>query len=230
MDCSEPQQMQKNLELHLTGTQVEEALAEDKQTVLIQYLDSCTAGLEALVQYGQSLHVSQLAVCRVLNVSHRLVLPQTYPTNSNSDSTHLTMQLQQVYQYFSYYYISSKIFETNNYLFFTCLESQKQNKLIILKDLIEHCSTNIVLPKHLYELINVNYIKKRDFCIAAKNFRKFLNNFKLSIPQMKKLNQQYNNILNDYQQTRHTLDLELPKAINMYGANSNIFLYFILIL
>lgn len=110
------------------------------------------------------------------------------------------------------------------------LESEKQNKLLILKDLIEHCSKDIVLPKHLYELMNDNYIKKKDFCIAAKNFRNFLSNSKLSIPQMEKLNRQYNTILNDYQQSRHMLDLELPKVINMYDINSKIFLSFILFL
>lgn len=93
------------MELHLTETQVEEALAEDKQTALIQHLDLSTAALEALVQYGQSLQVSQLAVCRVLNISHRLALPQTYSTNSKFDSTDLTIQLQQVHQNFNYYYI-----------------------------------------------------------------------------------------------------------------------------
>ena len=92
---------------------------------------------------------------------------------------------------------------------------RRKTKLTILKNLMEHCTKHIVLPKHLCELMNDHYIRKRDFRVAAKNFKNFLSNSKLSIPQMEKLNQQYGTILNDYQQSRHALDLELPKVINM---------------
>ena len=75
-------------------------MAEDKQTALIQHLNLSTSALEALVQYGQSLQVSQLAACRVLNISHLLVFPQFYSINSDSNTMHLSMHLQQVLQFF----------------------------------------------------------------------------------------------------------------------------------
>ena len=95
MKCQESEKIRENLELHLTGTQIEESLA-DKQAALLQHLNLSITALEALVQYGQSLQVSQLAACRVLNISHLLTLPQSYSVNSKSDSLHLTMHLQQV--------------------------------------------------------------------------------------------------------------------------------------
>lgn len=96
MKCQESEKIRENLELHLTGTQIEESLAEDRQTALLQHLNLSITALEALAQYGQSLQVSQLAACRVLNISHLLTLPQSYSVNSKSDSLHLTMHLQQV--------------------------------------------------------------------------------------------------------------------------------------
>ena len=79
-------------------------MAEDKQTALIHHLNLSTNALEALVQYGQSLQVSQLAACRVLNISHLLAFPQSYSINSESDTTH-SMHLQQVSRFFQSYYI-----------------------------------------------------------------------------------------------------------------------------
>lgn len=85
LKCQESEKIRENLELHLTGTQIEESLAEDKQAALLQHLNLSITALEALVQYGQSLQVSQLAACRVLNISHLLTLPQSYSVNSKSD-------------------------------------------------------------------------------------------------------------------------------------------------
>ncbi|XP_043800538.1 uncharacterized protein LOC122719071 [Apis laboriosa] len=96
LKCQESEKIRENLELHLTGTQIEESLAEDKQAALLQHLNLSITALEALAQYGQSLQSSQLAACRVLNISHLLTLPQSYSVNSKSDSLHLTMHLQQV--------------------------------------------------------------------------------------------------------------------------------------
>ncbi|CAD1479137.1 unnamed protein product, partial [Heterotrigona itama] len=169
--------------------QIEEALAEDKQTALIQHLNLSTSALEALVQYGQSLQVSQLAACRVLNISHLLAFPQSYSINFESDTTHLSMHLQQ-------------------------LEEQKKNKLIVLQDLMEHCSKHVTLSRHFNELMNNHCNRKKDFHTATKNFKNFLNNFTLSVSQMQKLHQQYDTILNSYQQSRCMLDLELPKVIS----------------
>lgn len=106
------------------------------------------------------------------------------------------------------------------------MEAQKENKLIILQDLIEHCSKFITLPKHFNELMNNHYIKKKDFYRATKNFKNFLTNFTLSTSELEKLHQQYNDILNNYQQSRSILDLELPKVINMYGINKNLWFIF----
>lgn len=99
LKCSgwrEPDKVRESLGLHLTGTQVEEALAEDRQASLIQHLDLCTASLEALAHYSQSLQVSELAAYRVLNISHLLTLPQSSFINYKPDAVHSTMHLQQV--------------------------------------------------------------------------------------------------------------------------------------
>ncbi|KAK1116465.1 hypothetical protein K0M31_019028 [Melipona bicolor] len=189
LKCQEFENVREKFELHLTGIQIEEALAEDKQTALIQHLNLSTNALEALVQYGQSLQVSQLAACRVLNISHLLAFPQSYSINSESDTTHLSMHLHQ-------------------------LEEQTENKLIVLQDLMEHCSKHIVLSRHFNELMNNHCMRKKDFHTATKNFKNFLNNFTLSISQIQKLHQQYDTILNNYQQSRCILDLELPKMIS----------------
>ncbi|XP_043513538.1 uncharacterized protein LOC122530547 [Frieseomelitta varia] len=94
------------------------------------------------------------------------------------------------------------------------LEEQKENKLIILQNLIEHCSKHIVLSRRFNELMNNHCMRKKDFHTATKNFKNFLDNFTLSVSQIQKLHQQYDIILNNYQQSRCILDLELPKVIS----------------
>ncbi|CAL7933648.1 unnamed protein product [Xylocopa violacea] len=190
LKCQEPDRVRENIELHLTETQVEEALVEDRQTALIQHFNLSTTALEALAQYGRSLRVSQLAAYRVLSISHLLVLPQPYSISSKPDSMHSTLHLKQ-------------------------LEVQKENMLVTLQDLLEHCSKHVKLPKYFSELLNNHSIKKKDFYTAAKNFKNFLSNFTLPVSQIEKLHKQYDAILKDYQQSRCMIDLELPKMINI---------------
>lgn len=86
---------------------------------------------------------------------------------------------------------------------------------------MEHCLKHVELPKHLNELMNDHCIRKKDFYTATKNFRNFLSNFTLTLLQMEKLHQQYDAILNNYQQSRYILSLELQKVINMYDINNS---------
>lgn len=96
LKCQEFEKIRGNLELHLAETQIEEALAEDRQTALMRHLNLSITALEALAQYGQSLQVSQLTACRVLEISHLLALPQPDSMNSEPSTVNLTMHLHQV--------------------------------------------------------------------------------------------------------------------------------------
>lgn len=58
-------------------------------------------------------------------------------------------------------------------------------------------------------------MKKKDFKTAAKNFKNLLENSKLTVSQMDKLQWQYQTIVDDYKQNRRALDSELPKIIQM---------------
>lgn len=84
------------MELRLIGSQVEEALGDDKQAVLIQQLDLVSNALEALIHYIQSLQVTNLASQRVMDVGHLLINSRSSLTDGNSSFKFLTGQIQQV--------------------------------------------------------------------------------------------------------------------------------------
>lgn len=88
------QRIRERMELRLIGTQVEEALADDRQAALIQQLDLVSNALEALIHYVQSLRVTNLAAYRVLDVGHLLIGTRVPLGNDSLKS--LAVQLEQV--------------------------------------------------------------------------------------------------------------------------------------
>lgn len=69
----QPQHLRETLRVYLIRTQVEETVAEEKQTGLTQCSSMISDVFDALIQYLQSLKVTCLAMSRVLNVSHALL-------------------------------------------------------------------------------------------------------------------------------------------------------------
>lgn len=85
------------MELRLIGSQVEEALADDRQAVLMQQLDLISNALEALIHYIQSLQVTNQAAQRVMDVGQLLISTRiTLVDNSTTNFKSLAEQLQQV--------------------------------------------------------------------------------------------------------------------------------------
>lgn len=91
------QRTRENMELRLIGSQVEEALADDRQAVLMQQLDLISNALEALIHYIQSLQVTNQAAQRVMDVGQLLISTRiTSFDNSTTNFKSLAEQLQQV--------------------------------------------------------------------------------------------------------------------------------------
>ncbi|KAG7211877.1 hypothetical protein KM043_011091 [Ampulex compressa] len=182
--------MQNNLRLELIRTEVQEAMADDKQIALTKHLDRTTTVLEALIQHMQSLQISYLSAYRVFEISHLLLI--SYPSLenfSNADNQSLSTHLQQA-------------------------DNEKEERLVTLENLIDHCSKATVLPKELHISLDDYWMRREEFFTATKNFKNFLNGLKLSILQMEKLQRQYNAIIYEYQQSRYVLECELPKVIS----------------
>ncbi|XP_048505016.1 uncharacterized protein LOC125499740 isoform X2 [Athalia rosae] len=64
-------------------------------------------------------------------------------------------------------------------------------------------------------VIDNHRMKKEDFKVAADNFKNLLENSKLTVSQMDKLQWQYESITDDYRQNRRILESELPKILKM---------------
>ncbi|XP_015518977.2 uncharacterized protein LOC107223712 [Neodiprion lecontei] len=186
------QRMRESLEIQLVGSQVEEALSSDKQTALLGHLELATDALEALMQHISSLQVSHVSAQRAFHLVHRLILPQSSPMINcrNSVSADLKTRLRQA-------------------------ESCKDNNLRLLCDAMENCSKNIGVSKQLQSLIDDHKMKKKDFAVAARNFKNLLDNSKLTLSQMDKLQWQYQAIMDDYKQNRRILESQLPSIIKI---------------
>nr|XP_050858396.1 uncharacterized protein LOC127067474 isoform X3 [Vespula vulgaris] len=200
------------MELRLIGSQVEEALGDDRQAVLIQQLDLVSNALEALIHYIQSLQVTNLATQRIMDVGHLLINSRSSLSDGNSTSfKFLTGQIQQVENLendcfiHQYLYFNDRVYQ---------IENKEKCRASFLQDLKEHCSKSMTMSKQLRILIEEHKSRKEDFSIAAKNFQNFLNKSKLSSSQLEKLRRQYDTILEDYQESRQILDVRLPKVVN----------------
>lgn len=84
----------------------------------------------------------------------------------------------------------------------------------LLQELTDHCTKSMTMSRELRVLMEEHKSRKEDFSIAARNFRNFLGSSKLSSTQLEKLRRQYDEILEDYQHSRRSLDMELPKVVN----------------
>ncbi|XP_046740827.1 uncharacterized protein LOC124408140 [Diprion similis] len=80
---------------------------------------------------------------------------------------------------------------------------------------MENCSKNIGISKQLQSLIDDHKMKKKDFAVAARNFKNLLDNSKLTLSQMDKLQWQYQAIMDDYKQNRRILESQLPSIIKI---------------
>ncbi|XP_043676562.1 uncharacterized protein LOC122633087 isoform X4 [Vespula pensylvanica] len=206
------QRARENMELRLIGSQVEEAIGDDRQAVLIQQLDLVSNALEALIHYIQSLQVTNLAAQRIMDVGHLLINSRLSLSDGNSTSfKFLTGQIQQVENLendcfiHQYLYFNDRVYQ---------IENKEKCRASFLQDLKEHCSKSMTMSKQLRILIEEHKSRKEDFSIAAKNFQNFLNKSKLSSSQLEKLRRQYDTILEDYQESRQILDVRLPKVVN----------------
>ncbi|XP_035721891.1 uncharacterized protein LOC118441504 isoform X2 [Vespa mandarinia] len=177
------------MELRLIGSQVEEALGDDRQAVLIQQLDLVSNALEALIHFVQSLQVTNLAVQRTIDIGHLLINNRSSLTDNSTSLKFLTGHIQQI-------------------------ENKKKFRSSFLQDLKEHCLKSMNMSKQLRILLEEHKSRKEDFSIAAKNFQNFLNKSKLSPSQLEKLRRQYDIILEDYQESKQILDVRLPKVVN----------------
>lgn len=92
---------------------------------------------------------------------------------------------------------------------------QRDKRSKQLQEILEICLGNLKITARLQNLIDEHRMRRYDFSVAIKNFKDLLNNSKLNISQMEKLNRQYDRILTDYQKSRYNLDLELPKMVKM---------------
>ncbi|XP_043676558.1 uncharacterized protein LOC122633087 isoform X1 [Vespula pensylvanica] len=214
------QRARENMELRLIGSQVEEAIGDDRQAVLIQQLDLVSNALEALIHYIQSLQVTNLAAQRIMDVGHLLINSRLSLSDGNSTSfKFLTGQIQQVENLendcfiHQYLYFNDRVYQ---------IENKEKCRASFLQDLKEHCSKSMTMSKQLRILIEEHKSRKEDFSIAAKNFQNFLNKSKLSSSQLEKLRRQYDTILEDYQESRQILDVRLPKVVNAYVNRNSI--------
>lgn len=96
------------------------------------------------------------------------------------------------------------------------IEIEKEKRISKLRDLMERCSKNINFPKDICVLLDDHRDRRKDFFLASANFKNLLENSRLSISQMERLQRQHDRILKDFQQSRLLLDKELPKIINSY--------------
>lgn len=81
---------------------------------------------------------------------------------------------------------------------------------------MECCSKNIIFPKDTYALLDDHWDKRKNFFLASANFKNLLENSRLSVSQMEKLQRQHDTILKDFQQSRLLVNKELPKIMNLY--------------
>lgn len=98
----------------------------------------------------------------------------------------------------------------------TQIEIEKEKRMSNLRELIECCSKNIIFPKDTCALLDDYRDRRKDFFLASANFKNLLENSRLSVSQMEKLQRQHDKILKDLKQSRLLLDKELPKIINLY--------------
>lgn len=211
------------MELRLIGSQVEEALGDDRQAVLIQQLDLVSNALESLIHYVQSLQVNNLAAQRAIDLGQLLINGRSSLANDNSTGyKFLNGQIQQVER--DKNLKTKRIYRVNNssssrcsiILDFCQLESKKEFRSSFLRDLMEHCNKGMTMSKQLRVLLEEHKSRKEDFALAAKNFQCFLNKSKLSTSQLEKLRRQYDTILEDYRESKQILDVRLPKVVNAY--------------
>ncbi|XP_029677312.1 uncharacterized protein LOC115244066 isoform X1 [Formica exsecta] len=95
------------------------------------------------------------------------------------------------------------------------IEIEKEKSMSNLRELMEYCSKNIIFPKDMCALLDDHRDRRKDFFLASANFKNLLENSRLSVSQMEKLQRQHDKILKDFQQIRLLLDKELPKIINL---------------
>ncbi|XP_067207052.1 uncharacterized protein [Linepithema humile] len=160
-------------------------MMDDKQTSQLQHLSLISDVCEAVIQHMQSLQVSYLVVKRIFDMSHALLACHP-PSSADED-------------FISHY---------------RQIEIEKEKRISSLRELLECCSTNITFPKNMCAPLDDYGDRKKDFFLASANFKSLLENSRLSVSQMEKLQRQYDTILKDFQQSRRLLDAELPKIID----------------
>ncbi|KAK0168247.1 hypothetical protein PV327_002071 [Microctonus hyperodae] len=184
------QHLRESIELRLINGQVNESLADDRQTKLIQHLNLITSTLDALIHHIQSLQLSHLSCCRIFKLGQQFARLSSMPVKSSST------------------------FADN----FTSIINQVEfdgNKIIQqLKDIVIMCTTSISTRNNQVQLLIDDYtMRHNDFSLAIKNFKCLLNNPRVNYNQLEKLYEQYDSILQKYQRKRHAVNLELSKII-----------------
>ncbi|XP_025155733.1 uncharacterized protein LOC112588812 [Harpegnathos saltator] len=177
-------------------TQVEEAVTEDEQASLTQCLATIGNAFDALIQYTQSLKVSCLAMGRALDVGHALLALRPASDVNRTDEDLLLCRKQ--------------------------IQVEREKKMSSLRELIECCSSNVVLPEDACTLLNNHTNRRKDFLVASANFESLLEKSRLSVSQMEKLHRQHETILENLRQSRRLLDSELPRIINSYVSRTSL--------
>lgn len=94
------------------------------------------------------------------------------------------------------------------------IQIELEKRTSSLRELIECCSNNVVLPENA--LLDNHVDKRTDFLVASANFESLLENPRLSRSQIEKLHRQYDAILEDLRRSRRLLGAELPRSIHLY--------------
>ncbi|KAK0076574.1 hypothetical protein PV325_005170 [Microctonus aethiopoides] len=184
------QHLRESIELQLINGQVNESLADDRQTKLIQHLNLITSTLDALIHHIQSLQLSHLSCCRIFKLGQQFAR-----LSSMSDKSSSTL--------------------ANNFTSIINQAESDRNKISQqLKDILIICTTNISTRNDQIQLLIDDYtMRHNDFSLAIKNFKCLLNNPRINYNQLEKLYEQYDSILQKYQHKRHAVNLELSKII-----------------
>ncbi|KAK0173329.1 hypothetical protein PV328_006544 [Microctonus aethiopoides] len=91
------QHLRESIELQLINGQVNESLADDRQTKLIQHLNLITSTLDALIHHIQSLQLSHLSCCRIFKLGQQFArLSSMSDKSSKSDRNKISQQLKDI--------------------------------------------------------------------------------------------------------------------------------------
>lgn len=231
----EPRQLRDTLWIYLIRSQVEETATESKRASLMRRLTTIADAFDALIQYTQSLRVSCLAANRVFDTSQALLAlrPASGCANRATDEDFLPCRAQVEIKIdisktrpasFSLGPSVTKVrivtweenFPENPHPTVVQIQIETEKRMASLRELMERCTRNVVLPEGACTLLDHHADKRKDFLVASANLESLLENPRLSVSQMEKLRRQHNAILEDLRRSARLVNAELPRIVDLY--------------